>query len=154
MRLRLRKGVVLIDSEDLNKIRNYSWVIATWPGRNGSSLPRQTYVQATKKDESGRAKTFLLHRIVMDAPVGTQIDHINRDTLDNRKRNLRFVDAAENQWNRPLCGVRYTKKLGAKNRWEAAIRVRGKRFWLGSYATKEEAIMVYNRASETLRGGV
>ena len=45
-------------------------------------------------------KTAFFHRLVMNASGGKDIDHINHNTLDNRKTNLREVTHAENTWNR------------------------------------------------------
>lgn len=62
---------ILCDAEDFDKIRGYRWNV-------GSTYPSNGFKR--------------LHNIVMgNTPKGMFIDHINRNKLDNRKSNLRFV---------------------------------------------------------------
>ena len=73
-----------------------------------------------------------------------QIDHINRNSLDNRIANLRDVSQSENQHNRPeqannTSGVKGVHWHKQKMRWQAAIRINGKLIHLGLFGTKEEA---------------
>jgi hypothetical protein len=85
----------------------------------------------------------------MEAQKGDEriVDHINRDKLDNRKSNLRFVDASESSSNtarRGRSGLRgvYRHKTG---RWYAKAQVRGKMHYLGTYETSEEAYEVVHQ---------
>src|SRR5581483_3829710 len=87
----------------------------------------------------------------IDVPVGYEIDHINRDKLDNTRENLRVVTRMLNQHN---TGIRHNNKSGYKgviwrkrsNKWVASIRRAGIVYALGDYDTPEEASQAYVNA--------
>lgn len=87
-----------------------------------------------------RTTRGLLHRIILQVDKTLDVDHINGDTLDCRRANLRAVSTADNLRNRKInrnntsgfMGVSYNKTHG---RWTAALA--GK--WIGMYKTAEEA---------------
>jgi hypothetical protein len=74
----------LIDAEDYPKIKDYGWHI----GKNG-------YVYKNDTKET-------LHRLLTNAPKGYVVDHINHDTLDNRKSNLRVTTLSVNGYNKRI----------------------------------------------------
>ena len=105
-------------------------------------------------------KTIIMHRVIMERTMGRKlehhehIDHINHDTLDNRRSNLRLVTNAQNQMNRrkgpncssPYKGVSWDYSRGM---WTSQITFNQQHFALGRYATEEEAAQVYdNKAKE------
>ena len=79
--------VALIDVESYDKIKNIHWGVE-FDGYNW-------YVR-------NRSKNLKLHRFLTDCPNDKIIDHINRNTLDNRLSNLRVCTFSENNANRPL----------------------------------------------------
>ena len=74
-----------------------------------------------------------------------EVDHINRDTSDNRLNNLRIVSARINACNRSSFKGGVTQQRNGK--WRTRIRIDGKQVSLGTYESKEEAIAVYAKAS-------
>lgn len=90
-------------------------------------------------------KTKYLHRLIMNCPDDMYVDHINRDTYDNRKSNLRICTNQENNRNKGLyshntsgvAGVVWDK---SRNKWKAQIVVDGKCIFLGRFIEKEDAI--------------
>ena len=84
-----------------------------------------------------------LHRIIMDEPEDLVIDHINGDTFDNCRNNLRVVSQQENLMNRCMSkrnksgvsGVCWDKST---NKWKAEITYKYKKINLGRFDTLEE----------------
>lgn len=91
-----------------------------------------------------------LHNWIMNCPKGLQVDHINHNTLDNRKENLRVCTCRENSQNKRnntsgCVGVRWHTQ-GKK--WNARITIKGKEKSLGMFNTFEEAVQARTKALE------
>jgi len=114
----------LIDAEDYPLVSKYKWHCT----KNGYAA-------------SDEGKVFL-HRLVMDAKQGQQVDHINLDVADNRKCNLRIANNSLNQSNRNpyntlgIKGVEYHRHI---NKYSAYFRVDNKQYHSPCYFAKEEA---------------
>jgi hypothetical protein len=131
----------LIDTEDLNKLMDY-------PYRWSCNFMKNTetyYVVSDFRKEGKRGKN-LLHRFLMDnPPKSLVVDHINHNTLDNRKTNLRIITSAENfqNMNGPYknskSGIRGVCWHKATQKWYAFIKVNGKCKYLGLFEDIKEA---------------
>lgn len=90
-------------------------------------------------------KKLYLHRMVLSAKKGDIVDHINRNKLDNSVENLRIVSKSLNNHNRNYKGAHgiYFDKWG--NRWRACIAINHRTIKLGSFKSKEMAMMEYNK---------
>lgn len=96
-----------------------------------------------------------MHRLIVDAHDGEDVDHINGDGLDNRRCNLRKCTQAENSWNSRVNSRNTTGFRGVcpdAGKFKAYISCNGKRFWLGYHATPEEAAHVRDLAAIELHG--
>lgn len=138
--------IILLDDEDYAKIveNGYCITIGYDPSINGF------YCSFKTKDKNGRTKvngkdvrkTVRLHRWVVDCPDGLTVDHINHNTLDNRKSNLRICSQLMNNQNKRnntsgCVGVRWHSQ-GKK--WNARIVINGKEKSLGMYNNFDEAV--------------
>lgn len=110
---------------------------------------RKIYYSGSYPTISLNGKNVRVHKIVMgDSPDGLEIDHINRNKLDNRKINLRFVTHADNLRNRSgwsyskLKGAYFNKRSKSKP-WKSEIRINGVKTHIGYYATAEQAHQAY-----------
>lgn len=130
----LTKGqVAIIDGDDYEKVKKHKWCADS---HNNNLF----YAKTTVKGSNLR-----LHRLIMGAPKGYVIDHINRNGLDNRKSNLRVCSQLENSRNRALDKKNKSGHRGVhfdtpRNKWFAQLRYNGKTWPLGRFNTKEEAI--------------
>jgi len=91
-----------------------------------------------------------VHRLILDAPRGTIVDHIDHDGLNNKRSNLRLVTQSQNQQNRPKAnrnsksGVRGVYFHTRRRKWVATVNQpregqRPKLLWLGQFDTLEAA---------------
>lgn len=144
--------VALVDEEDLPLIHDYRWRAAK------TSHCRFYYAVAEGTVRGGTArKTIYMHRLILGARPGQFVDHINGNTLDNRRSNLRFATSAENAMNR---GLNRTNRTGYKGVsfhrrdqvWEAWIRKNGKGRYLGRFSNPEDAARAYDMAALQMFG--
>ena len=111
----------------------------------GTTHPAKTYAMRVEIVD-GRKRAVYLHRLIASAGPGQIVDHINGNTLDNRRDNLRLATPQLNCVNRtdytPASGFRGVTKNG--NGWRAAISVNRQMIYGGNFATKEEAARRYD----------
>lgn len=118
------KARVLIDKEDVNKLKQYSF-------RYQEGLYVKTFI---------KNKTRYLHRIIMDYDGELEIDHINRNKLDNRKCNLRIVNRKVNANNITRKDTCYITKIKRNLNKPYCLKIKGK--FIGYYKTLDEALLV------------
>ncbi len=142
-----RNQAALVDDEDYEELSKHKWYSAY-------RKDNQAYYAARK----GPQKSLLMHRVIMNVTEPSiYVDHRNRDTLDNRKCNLRLCSGAQNQMNRPVQpnntsghrGVSWNKQ---NNKWHARINVSGKRIFLGYFTDLQNAADIYEKAAEKFFG--
>lgn len=134
----------LFDLEDLEKMQDYVWRVCWDPKKNGFYVYGSNY---KKKILSLRLQRFLTN--CTDKKL--KVDHINGDTLDNRKSNLRICTNAENSRNsaKSKNGL-WSKYKGVhkdRNRFVARIKVDYKEINLGSFKHEINAAIAYNNAA-------
>ena len=120
-------GSALIDLDDVEKCKQYKWHLRR-------SRRQTDYVIASVRGQEN-AKIHL-HRLVLNYDGPLDVDHINRNGLDNRKSNLRIVTHQVNATNNGAEGV----KQVPSGRWQAAYCRNYKRIYVGTFDSKEEAI--------------
>lgn len=126
--LRDKYGVIvasaLIDLDDVERCRQYKWY---------ARKTRNTYYAMASVAPN---KKVFLHRFIMGYFGGDDVDHINRNGLDNRKSNLRIVTHQENACNNGASGV----KLVGSGRYQASCCRNYKTIYIGTFDSYDEAV--------------
>lgn len=119
----------LVDEVTYNQYNHLSWYL----GDTGYAIRKP------------KGEIMRLHRLVVNAPEGMVVDHLNGNKLDNRKSNLRICTQAENAKNRKdIVGICYDKNRG---KW--IVRYRNK--FYGRYITEQEASRAYQLAKSGVK---
>ena len=122
----------IIDAEDADLVKPFRWTM------NGNGYVR-TFI-------NGTSPTYL-HRFVLGYSGKNEVDHIDRNKLNNKKVNLRVVDRSMNRCNRNNnpCDLNNSRTYKIKKPYLASFNFRGERYFLGYYETREEAAMAIRK---------
>lgn len=145
--------VALVDREDYEKLSIRKWCAA----KNKSG----TYYAMCSLDN----KSVMMHRLLMNFPKKMEVDHINGNGLDNRKRNLRICTRKQNARNlkksNGKCkykgvtlrsGSFVDGKFYKNKKYSATIQKNGKFFHIGSFSTELEAALAYDKKANKFYG--
>jgi hypothetical protein len=126
----------LVDDEDFEWASKVKWSAMV----TGSRVSARRMVC-----RDGRRVPVHLSREILGAAAGEVVDHINGDSLDNRRANLRPASVAQNAQNRRSAdprsktGVRGVIWEPRRQRYRAIAKVQGKQFYFGDFPTIEQA---------------
>ncbi len=143
--------VALVDADDLQWLTRWNW--CAWKEPNSGVF----YAKRADR-ENGRNSCFLMHREILGlTEFKDKGDHIDHNTLNNQRTNLRKSTHAENLRNRGknsnnttgFKGVIFDKDRGC---FAAQVKVDGKNYFLGYFVTAEEAYKVYTEKLPDFHG--
>lgn len=120
-----KKYIILLSIKNLQIIKDYTITVSR-------------YVRVYKNK-----KTISLASLILGKKEGYYIDHINRNKLDNRIENLRFVTPQQNMFNKLCKGYSFDK---SHNKYIAHIRLNGKTKHLGRFEKLDDARRAYQSA--------
>jgi len=126
----------LVDDEDYIFINQFKWHAKKQNKQNNYYAIRNVY-------KDGKWVKEYMHSVISKTPKGLVCDHINHDTLDNQKANLRNCTVAENLYNRKSRIGSKSKYVGVtfvlNKYWQSTIWFKDKRYYLGYFKTEEDA---------------
>jgi len=136
----------LVDDEMFDYLNQWKWCAHN----NGGGFYALRNVRV-----DGKHRQILMHRLVASAPDGLDVDHINHNTLDNRRGNLRVCTTSQNKMNR---GIQSSNRLGVKgvtpngSGFRAYVVVNGKHVFDKTFRTLQEAKDAYDREAKKFHG--
>jgi len=148
--IKLTQGqVTIVDDEEFEKLNRFKWHAQ----KEGRKFRAGRSVTCGNK-----RKTLLMHRIILNAPAGMEVDHINGNPLDNRRTNLRLATAHQNRRNH--IGPNKNNKLGIKGvywykrykKYQVTIGFNNKRIYIGYFTSLSDADKAYRDAEVTYFG--
>lgn len=145
--IRLTQGrYALVDPKDIERLSKWSW---SFSGVNG-------YARRGERTSADKQKTIYMHREILKCPDNVEVDHANRNKLDNRRSNLRLATSRQNKINKATInrtsgyrGVFWHEK---SRMWFAKIGINSKSKNLGYFASKKEAAKAYDTAARQHHG--
>lgn len=147
----LTKGAVaLVSLEDYERVAAFKWYLQS----AGYAARTQRYGPGGKKK-----RVIYMHRFIVGAGPGVEVDHVDRDLLDNRRANLRLVPKSLNRANqikrsnstRTYKGAVYNPHRGPRC-WTARVTLNGVHHYGGYFATEIEAAREYDRIAREVFG--
>ena len=137
----------LVDDEDYKQLVSLpykSWLY--YRNKAGNE-----YARARIKLSDMSWSLVLMHRVIMGAEPGEEVDHVDRDGLDNRRQNLRLSTRSQNNGNQAKTrgtsrfkGVYWDK---GRQKWHAQICLGSNRRAIGRFDSEEEAARAYDAAA-------
>lgn len=147
--IKSNRGIsILVDDEDYEMLSKYNWHVTA----AGYARTRDGYSHRT------------MHSMLIECPSGFVRDHIDRNKLNNQKKNLRIISSNHNSQNRSIRkkgSSKYKgvskhivkqKKRGIVVTWVSSIMANGKKYPSKSFKTEIEAAKHYNKMAKKLHG--
>lgn len=141
--------VAMVDDEDFERVSKYNWYAC--------KARKYGYYAVTNIYINGVRTLLRMHRLIIIAEKGNEIDHINNERLDNRRCNLRSITHSQNIINSNILsaktskyrGICYHKKVG---KFKASIGFNNKSYHLGYFKNEIDAMLAYNKKAIELHG--
>lgn len=136
----------IIDFDDFSFVKEYLWSLDK---SNGYTISSEL-----KSNNTYRYKKLYLHNLIFkyynEIPYGFEIDHINRNRLDNRKTNLRLATRSQSSQNTTKRDGTTSKFKGvyfdkSRNKWKMQLSKDGKLLYNKRFDTELEAAIFYNQ---------
>lgn len=142
-----------VDDADFEWLSEYKWFV--YLSTSGSYYACRN----NRSANGGNVYIEKMHRRIMGLGKGDtgMVDHINGDSLDNRRSNLRIVTNQQNSLNRGKqsnnhSGYKGVHRHSTSGKWIAQITAKGNTYHLGSFLTPEEASQAYKTKAAELHG--
>lgn len=149
-KIKLTQGkYALVDDEDFEFISNWKWQLIK--GRNTNYAKTQNW----DKNKKSMSPPIYMHRLILKLKKGEFCDHINRNGLDNRRKNLRNSTNKQNLANtgkskNNTSGFKGVSITANGKKWNARIMINRKSKHLGNFINKIDAAKAYDNEAKKI----
>lgn len=143
-----RGFVALVDSEDYERLGHLKWTAQA--KRSGL-----VYAYRNEPSEDGKLRNVFLHRVIAACPTNLFVDHINRNTLDCRRANLRICTPAQNTRNRTMRPSKHGYPgidSQSAGRFRGRVMFEGRSFYTPTFSTASAAAIARDALALRLHG--
>lgn len=139
-----------VDDEDFEWVNQWKW-------RSEIGYNNTIYAVRTDYGNGDRKKNVRMHRFILGVTdMSIQVDHIDRNGLNNQRGNLRIATNQQNSINQAGCdktskykGVYLNK---GKHKYSAQIKVNYKSIHIGHFDSEIDAAKAYDRKAKEIFG--
>jgi hypothetical protein len=159
----LTKGKTTIIDDIDDDLVEFNWYAHMHHIRKHEPTPGTFYAERAEPKNNGKSCRIRMHRVILERTLGRSlekgesVDHINNNSLDNRRSNLRLCTVSENAKNqrkqlkrssiyKGVCWNKHALK------WQAQIKIDGNSRNLGIYRSEIRAAEAYDRAARRYFG--
>lgn len=145
-----------VGDDDYDELSQYKWCASK------ASMRGPYYAERYTRQIEGKKRKVRMHRAIwerhnFEIQSGYEIDHIDGDSLNNRRCNLRLCTHAQNLRNSKrrkdnISGFRGISLNRRSHKWQATITVDGKTIYLGLSDSPEVVAQIYNAAAKKYHG--
>lgn len=140
----------LVDNSDYPRLSKVNW----YARKNAAG----NVYAARANPKGGKPHLILMHRVLLRAKVGQEIDHKDGNGLNNCRKNLRFATRSQNNCARLRLPATKTSRFrgvtwdAPTKKWRAQIKVHRKQNYLGIFVVEQQAARAYDRAAKKAWG--
>jgi len=144
--IKLTQGkIALIDDEDYGYLNQFKWCA----DKLGSTFYAKRRLYISIKEQYN----IYMHRIIMNAPKGMEVDHIDHNGLNNQKYNLRICTKCQNNRNKLPSGKSKYLGVSAEDiKYKAEIMINHNKIRIGRFTTEEAAARAYDKKAKEYFG--
>ena len=145
--IKLTRGqYAMVDDKDFEWLNQWKW--------HATKTKYQFYARRTTT-LAGKHIAQSMHRLILDAKKGEEVDHMNRNSLDNRRENIKICTRSENNRNRQVFGGSKHRGVcwnkGSK-KWASYLITEDEKFYLGLFKEEKDASDAFNKKYKEIHG--
>jgi hypothetical protein len=151
--IQLTQGkVAIVDDEDFEYLNQWKWCLRG-TGR-GKFYAIRGFRKSKKNNKTGSVR---MHRQIMKVEKGFVVDHIDGNTLNNKKNNFRICTQSDNCKNQKMsiknkCGYKGVSQQKNTNKFISQISLNNNKIYLGTFTDIIDAARAYNEAALKYHG--